>query len=284
MNFLAIFLFLFVSSSALAALPSLPTLHLERIKSDKPLYEFGLVGGAGFVPHYPAADQGRMRYIAAPIVRYRGLRFRSDEEDSMKARLFSNPMYGIDLSVGGSFSANSNDNDARKGMPDLNYTGELGPRLYFYLIKTNKMWFRLFLPVRVAFSSDLREFTYQGLVFAPAMNLRFFFDDSKFNSIFMGVSRTHTTHQLQEFFYEVKDRFATPQRNAYKAVGGYMSSNGSIAFLHEKNNKGFYAGIGLNSFQGAANAGSPLHKADFNYSAFVGFTYTFFKSEERGYQ
>ncbi len=96
--------------------------------------------------------------------------------------------------------------------------------------------------------------------------------------------RTHTTHQLQEYFYEVKDRYQTNERNAYNAVAGYLSTNLSLSFLHEKNSKGFYAGVGMSSFKGAANSGSPLHKNDINFSGFLGFTYTFFKSEEKGFQ
>jgi len=276
MKFLVSVISIFVSFYAQA--------DLVRVQSDKPLYEFGVVGGAGYVPHYPAAEQGRVRVLAAPIVRYRGLRFRSDEEDSMRARLFADPLYGFDLSAGGSFPADSNDNRARKGMPDLDWTGELGPRFYLFFFKTNRFWFRLFLPVRVAFSTDFSQTAYQGLVFAPALNLRYFFDETKFNSVFFSIVRTYTTHQLQEYFYEVKDRFATPERNSYRAVGGYLSTSVSLAYLHEKESKGFYAGIGLGSFKGAANAGSPLHKNEINYSGFLGFTYTFFRSEEKGFQ
>lgn len=276
MKFLVLIPFLFVSFFVHA--------NLERIQSDKPLYEFGIVGGGGYVPHYPAADQGKVRVLGAPIVRYRGLRFRSDEEDSMKARLFADPLYGFDLSAGGSFPANSKDNNARKGMPDLDWTAELGPRFYFFFYKTKKFWMRLFLPVRMAFSTDFHDTAYQGLVFAPAINLRYFFDDSQFNSVFFGVTRTHTTHQLQEYFYEVKNRYQTADRSSYHAVSGYMSTNVSLSFLHEENSKGFYAGIGVGSYKGAANTGSPLHRSDFNYSGFVGFTYTFYKSAERGFQ
>lgn len=276
MKFLVPLTFLLVSFLAHA--------NLERIQSDKPLYEFGVIGGAGYIPHYPAADQGQVRVLAAPIVRYRGLRFRSDEEDSMKARLFADPQYGFDLSAGGSFAASSDKNDARKGMPDLDWTGELGPRFYWFFIKTHRLWIRMFVPVRVAFSTDLTGATYQGLVFAPAVNMRYFFDESKFNSVFLGVVRTHTTHQLQEYFYEVKDRYQTTERNSYQAVSGYMSTSASVAFLHEKDSKGFYAGVGVSSFKGAANSGSPLHRTDMNYSGFFGFTYTFFKSREMGFQ
>lgn len=258
--------------------------RLEKIPSEKALYEFGLVGGAGYVPDYPASDQGRIRYIGAPIVRYRGLRFRSDEEDSMKARLFTDPHYGFDLSAAGSFPTNSDKNDARKGMRDLDWIGELGPRFYFFLIKTEKVWVRFFTPVRLAFSTDLTGATYRGLVFAPSFNIRYYFDETKFNSIIFGATRTHTTHHLQEYFFQVDEKYSNADRPQYNAESGYLSTSAGMAFIHEKKNIGFYTGFGVNSFKGAANAGSPLHRTDYTYGMFVGMSYIFHQSDERGFQ
>ena len=45
---------------------------LESVRSAKPLYEFGVFGGSAFLPDYPAADEGRLRSLAAPQMRYRG--------------------------------------------------------------------------------------------------------------------------------------------------------------------------------------------------------------------
>lgn len=269
-------LFIFIAVNAFA--------RLEQVASTKPLYEFGIVAGGGFVPDYPASDQGRIRYLGAPIIRYRGLRFRSDEEDSMKARIFTDPLYGFDLSASGSFPANSDKNEARKGMRDLDWIGELGPRFYLYLIKTDKIWVRLFFPVRYAFSTDLTSATYQGLVFAPSFNTRFYFDESKFNSIIFAVTRTYTTHHLQEYFFEVDPKFARTNRPEYNAESGYLSTSAGLAFIREKENIGIYTGFGINSYKGSANSGSPLHRTDYTYGVFVGMSYIFHQSEERGFQ
>lgn len=268
----------------LLCLPVVAFANLERFKSQKPLYEYGVVAGAGYVPDYPASDQGRIRYIGAPQVRYRGLRFRSDEEDSVRARLFNDPLYGFDLSASGSFPANSDKNEAREGMPDLDWIFELGPRFYLFLAKTDRVWLRFFLPVRAAFTTDLTSATYKGLVFPPSLNMRVFFDDTKFNSVIIGATRTYTTGHLQEYFFEVDPKFQTAQRPAYKSTSGYLSTSVGLAYIYEKGNKGFYTGFGVNSYKGAANAGSPLHRTDYTYGAFVGFSYLFFQSEERGYQ
>lgn len=257
---------------------------LRPIHSEKPLYEFGVVGGSAYVPDYPASNQGRLRYLAVPQFRYRGLRLRSDEEDSLKARILLNPLYGFDLSGSGAFSAKSDKNEARKGMKDLDWLGEIGPRFYLFLVRTDKLWVRVFLPVRMAFSTDLTSATYQGLVFAPSLNTRYYFDESKFNSIILSLTRTHTTHQIQEFYFQVDPKDATAERPAYDAKAGYMSSSAALAYIFEKDNTGIYFGAGVNSYKGSANSGSPLHKTDYTYAAFVGFSYLFYQSEERGYQ
>ncbi len=257
---------------------------LERVISTKPLYEFGVVGGAGFIPDYPASDQGRIRSIVVPQFRYRGLFLRSDEEDNFKARILRNSVYGIDFSGGGAFSAKSDKNDARKGMRDLDWIGELGPRFYIFLARTEKLWVRLFFPVRLAFSSDLTNAKYQGLVFAPSFNIRYYFDQTKFNSIIFSATRTHTTHQLQEFYFEVDKRDVTAKRPEYDARSGYMGTYVGAAYLYEKDQLGIYFGVNVTSYKGAANAGSPLHKADYTTAAFVGVSYLFYQSEQRGYQ
>lgn len=225
-----------------------------------------------------------MRYLAFPQIRYRGLRLRSDEEDNLKARLFLNPVYGIDFSGSGAFSANSDDNDARKGMEDLDWLGELGPRLYVFLVRTERLWVRFFLPVRLAFSTDLTSTTYQGLVLAPSLSTRYYFDDSKFNSVIMNLTRTHTTHQIQEFYFQVDQKDVTSERPAYDARSGYMGTSAALAYIYEKDNLGIVGGLSVTSYKGAANAGSPLHRSDFNTAAFLAFSYLFYQSEERGYQ
>lgn len=273
---LVTFILLILLSSAHAA--------LESIHSKKPLYEFGIFGATAFVPDYPAADEGRVRSLAAPQFRYRGLRYRSDEEDSLKARLFQNPLYGFDLSVSGALSASSNKNQARNGMKDLDWVAEIGPRFYIFLVRTERLWIRAFLPVRWATSTDVKSFTYQGIVIAPSLSLRFYFDDSKFNSFVVSATRTHTTHQLQEFYYEVDAKDANAERPKYDANGGYLGSRAALAYLYERENTGIYMGLSVASYKGAANAGSPLHKSDYNYAAFLGFSYLFFQSEARGYQ
>jgi hypothetical protein len=257
---------------------------LEPVPSNKPLYEWGVAAGAGYVPDYPASDQGRLRYIIFPQFRYRGMRFRSDEEDNLKARFLLHPLYGIDFSASGAFSSNSDQNDARKGMKDLDWLGEIGPRFYLFLVKTDRVWVRLFFPLRIGSSTDFTSITYQGLVFAPSANVRYYFDNSKFNSLILSLTRSHTTHQIQEYYFQVDRKDATSERPEYDAKSGYLGSSASLVYIYEKEDLGLFGGISVSSYQGAANAGSPLHTADYTTAAFFGVSYLFYHSEARGFQ
>ena len=76
----------------------------------------------------------------------------------------------FDMSLDGSFDSDSNKNMARKGMPDLDYLFEAGPRPQMTL--TNH--FRggkvdLELPLRAVISTDFSSASYEGVVFHPQL-------------------------------------------------------------------------------------------------------------------
>ena len=118
----------------------------------EPLYELGIAGGLGELPDYPGSDQKRIRYLVLPYFIYRGKVFRSDQKEGMRARFIRNEDIDLDMSAAGSFPASSADNDARRGMPDLDWLMELGPRLEVLLSRLNgRGRFRFLLPARAVF-------------------------------------------------------------------------------------------------------------------------------------
>ena len=97
----------------------------------QPLFELGLVGGGGYLPDYPAADESHLRGLALPYFAYRGEIIRSDEKGLLRGRLIQTDDIEFDISLNGSFPVDSDDNDDRRGLPDLDWLGEIGPRVQF---------------------------------------------------------------------------------------------------------------------------------------------------------
>lgn len=94
-----------------------------------PLWELGVVIGAGYAPDYPAADEYSARILPLPYFVYRGKVFRSEESGLLRGRIVQTARVEFDVSVAGAVDTKSHQNDARRGMPDLDWMGQIGPRL-----------------------------------------------------------------------------------------------------------------------------------------------------------
>ena len=124
----------------------------------------------GYIPDYPAADQNHLDGIALPYVVYRGDFLRAGDKGIVRGRFIKSRNVELDVSLSGSFPVESDDNDARRGMPDLDYLAEVGPRLQWTLARAAK-WAKieLELPVRAVFSTDFSSIDHQGFLFAPEL-------------------------------------------------------------------------------------------------------------------
>ena len=78
------------------------------------------------------------------------------------------------MSVSGSIPVNSGDNDARRGMPDLDPTLEIGPNLTVMLLRSDTMHLNLRFPLRAVIATDLSYARDEGWVFLPQINVDFY--------------------------------------------------------------------------------------------------------------
>ncbi|MEM6492513.1 MAG: MipA/OmpV family protein, partial [Pseudomonadota bacterium] len=94
----------------------------------EPLWEVGVGGFAAVGPQYPASSEYDVNGLPIPFFIYRGDFFRVDEGSARLVPLDTDTVE-IDLSLNASFGADSDDNEAREGMPDLDTLVEFGPEL-----------------------------------------------------------------------------------------------------------------------------------------------------------
>lgn len=253
-------------------------------RSEEPLYEIGLAGGAGRFPDYPGSDQSRLRGLVLPYFVYRGSIFRSDDREGTRARILRNGFIDIDFSAAGSFPANSNDNKARTGMPDLDWLGEFGPRLELRLLNlANGGHLRFQLPVRAVFSTNFSNFSHRGFNVVPGLALNL--HDAPFEGwkAYLKVQCSFIDEHLARYFYEVEPLYALPERPAYGVRGGYLQTEYMLGFgipIHRRMKA--YTGLWASNVSGSANFDSPLMKSSWNHSWVVGLTYLFYESDERG--
>lgn len=270
-----------------ALLAAAPAFAQERPVEDgtEPLWEVGAAVGVGVTPDYPGADQSGFRWIGLPYVVYRGEFLRLGEEGGGAARgvFVDNDRYEFDISLRGAFPTDSDDNDAREGMPDIDWIGEIGPNVRVKLGQYGPGEMRVHLPLRAVFSTDFSSTAdYRGVVFNPTL----VYDVEDLGGRDLDMTFTlgpvFATERLHDYFYEVDPRYATSSRSEYDADGGYMGSRMGFGVGYQLTEKlRLFGGASLDYYGGAANSDSPLLKSDLNASVGAGVIWTFWESDRR---
>jgi hypothetical protein len=195
---------------------------------DKPLWELGAGATVLAFPDYRGSDQTRNYVLPIPYVVYRGEFLRADR-NGVRSIFVDSDNVEINLSVGASLPIDSKDNDARRGMPDLKPTVELGPAVDFVLWRSSipGMKLTLRLPVRAGFTVE-RSPEYIGWLFSPKLNLDIE-DVGGLPGWKLGLlaSPAYGDRRFHRHFYSVSPEFATPSREAYDAPAGYNGRSSS---------------------------------------------------------
>lgn len=225
-----------------------------------PLWELGAVLGAGVLPHYPASNQTRLEVLPLPYFAYRGEVLRSDDKGLLRGRLFLSENAELDISLAGAIATDSSDNRARIGMPDLDWMGEVGPRLEVTLARAARdAKIDLELPLRAVFSTNFSDIDYVGMVSVPEIAYQHDNLGGGGTRVKLGIGVTLADRSFQETLYGVADRYVTATRPAYRANGGYMGSRIQLSFSHRVTPALRVIGAVRADFHsGAANEDSPL--------------------------
>jgi MipA family protein len=249
----------------------------------RPLFELGVAGGGAWRPDYPASDQSRVGGVAAPFLILRSELLRSDAS-GVRGRVFRSEWGELNLSLTGAFPSRSEGNEAREGMPDLDWMGEVGPALRLNLWRDPARARRvtLELPVRAAFTADLAPVSirYRGLVFAPelAYERRGLF--ARGSRLRVGIGPIFGTERFHDYFYEVDPEFARPGRRAYDAKGGYLGTRLQLSYRVPLTGRlSAVVGGRAEGFWGAANSDSPLFRRETNFTVAAGFSWSLYRSE-----
>lgn len=248
----------------------------------KPLWELGVAGGGGYLPDYPASDENHFKGLALPYAVYRGEILRAGDKGIVRGRFLKNERFEFDLSADGSFSADSDDNDAREGMDDLDFLLEVGPRLQVVLARAAKdAKIELELPVRAAFSVDFFEVKYRGVVTHPKISYQ--------HNNFLGTKvrlklsagPIFATEELHDYFYEVNPNDVRAGRPLFDSDPGYLGSELQLGLSRSiTENIRVFGGVQVGYFEGAANEDSPLFRDDLTVGAGIGLIWTFFQSKQ----
>lgn len=246
-----------------------------------PLWELGAGVAVLSMPDYRGSDQQRGYVFPIPYVVYRGEVLKIDRE-KISGLMFKTDRLELDFSLNGSVPVKSDENRARQGMPDLDPTLELGPQLNVLFLDNENYRLTLNLPRRGVAAVDHTEFRGAGWLFTPYLNL-----DVKNigpgNGWNLGISGgpLWADARYHNYFYGVDPAYATADRPAYRAQGGYSGARLTLALSKRYDKMWVGAFLRVNDLHGTAFEDSPLLTQKTGYMAGIGVSWIFGQSERK---
>jgi outer membrane scaffolding protein for murein synthesis (MipA/OmpV family) len=249
---------------------------------EEPLWEFGLGAGAIAFPDYRGSDEMRAYPVPVPYFVYRGPIFKADR-DGVRTQLFDRKHAELSISVNATVPVDSEDNAARRGMPDLKPTVELGPSLELHLWRSTDeavrldMVMPLRLPVTIESSPQSLQWT-----FAPRLNVDI--DDVAGQpgwDFGAGVGPVFAADRFHDYYYSVPARFATAERPEYDAQRGYSGMQVVAALSKRFPKYWFGAFVRYDWLAGAVFDDSPLMRSEHSLSGGFGIAWMISESKRR---
>ncbi len=244
-----------------------------------PLWELGIGAAAYNQPNYPGSDVRSTVVFPFPYVIYRGDRLRIDR--SIQGILFETERLKIDISAGGTALVESDQSDARRGMPDLDPVVEVGPAVSLLLTDSNlpySLWGRA--AIRTAYSIDNSNWSIaqQGWTGdARVRYLRPLIGEKLRLSSELGAR--FADQDYAGYYYDVAPDYATPLRPAYDAGSGYAGSWLGLG-LDGRDGRWRWSIYGAyQNLDGTAFAASPLVESKNGFSLGVTVGWVFWQSE-----
>ena len=248
---------------------------------EKPLWELGLGVGALSFPDYRGSDRQRSHVIAVPYFVYRGDFFKADR-DGVRSVFFDSDRVELNLSLAASLPVDSDGNGARRGMPDLKPTVEVGPSLEINLWRAADRHARVDLRLPLRFAYTLKgSMKPVGATFTPFLNLDVDpFGHSGWNLGLM-AGPIYANARQHRYFYDVEPQYALPGRPAYKTSGGYSGTQ-FVAALSKRFDR-YWVGsfVRYDTLRGAAFADSPLVERERAWAAGVAIAWVLGESSQK---
>lgn len=269
-----------IAATAAALCLSLPP---RAAAEPLPLWEAGAGVTVLQFPDYRGSDESRTWVLPFPYLVYRGEFLQADER-RIRGLFFRTERLELDTSLGGTVPVKSSENDARRGMPDLDATLEIGPSLNVLLARSDdrKTRVELRLPARVVLASDFSYLRQVGWNFQPNVNadVRDPLGASGWN-LGMLAGPVFSDRRYNRYFYGVDPAFSTAARPAYSPGGGYAGAQ-AIAALSKRYREFWVGGFAKwDVLDGATFEDSPLVRVRQNFTAGVAVAWILGKSRRQ---
>lgn len=257
-----------------------------EIVDKQPLWEAGILASAFTLPHYVGSDEYYTYAFPFPYFIYRG-EFLKADRDGVRGLFFHSDKIEFDISLGGNLPVSSDNNEARRDMPELDALLEMGPAIRYYLYRRGVLD-HIYLQAawRSALSFEFNggldiDADYRGYRYILDLTLKneSLFQDSNL-AFFMSAGISYADDILNGYFYDVNAEFVTPDRGLFDADAGYAGLFLSFAAVKDLSQRWSLGGAaGWRNINGAVFENSPLVRTRNNYYGSVFLIWKFAQSK-----
>ncbi len=244
-------------------------------------YEIGLGGIATSMPGYVGSDESSVFAAPFPYFWYQSDRVTVDR-NALQGKMWQTENFKLELSAGGSIPVKSGDNKARQGMEDLDWIGEMGPSLMWFLSGKDEDRDKTYLDlgIRGAMASDFRNYEFLGYIVEPKIAYEKGINSDTFGKIdFVAkLSLPYSSAKFHDYVYGVDQQYATADRPAYEAESGFDGVRLAMGISARKENLWYGIFTKYYNISSASFADSPLVKKKQSYVVGVAVAYIFSKN------
>ncbi len=228
------------------------------------VWEVGVGAVGGYSPVYWGADENKAMGFPFIYFIYRGEDFSFLPNGLGFIDVENTDRFDFGLSVDFSGGVDSED---RLGYGDIDFVGEIGPEVTFGLYATGRSRLQFKVGARAAFDFG---HGYTGFVIEP--ELAFVTRVSETVRLGVSIAPRFGFDGYNQLFY------GTP---SFAAKDGYIGTDIGFEVSYDLSDRWRIIGdVHAIALGGAANGDSPLYQKDWNVDVRIGFTYTFWRSED----
>jgi len=244
-----IVLFLIVSTEAFA-------------NKELPLWEFGVGAFPLRTDHYRGSPQNKWYTFPLLAYVYRGEKVEA-ESGYIRGHILKSGNLLLDWSFALGLNTNSEENNLRKGMRDLDPTFEVGPALRYYLWKSQDgdHFINLEMPYRAVYSSNLKYLEHVGYYSIPYIN---YLSKPATHTLGFAVEASvgiqYGSQGFHNRFYAVSSKDVNPTRSYFHSVAGYSGTQFSVLLSKRINDFLIMPFLRYDYLDKAVYTDSPIYK------------------------
>lgn len=206
---------------------------------------------------YPGSNETEAITSPIPYLKIKTDWFDLDRE-GLHTNWFENTKFRLDFTFDLGLPVDSNKNEIRNGMADLDPVGLIGPMLIYQLEDSQSRKWQLQLPLAFAYSFDNLEPDSAGWILNPRIYFNYLLGKKHTYEFGFSLGPLYGSSDYHQYYYDVSSAYVTVDRPAYTTQDGFGGYRANFSLTTYRKNIWFGAYLRYQDISEAVFVDSPL--------------------------